>query len=590
MTIAARLKSLRDQMKKTGIDAYIIPSSDPHISEYVADHWKSREWISGFTGSAGTVIVTLNEAGLWTDSRYFLQGEQELAGTEFKLHKMIDQFKPYHIDWLKENLSHGMTIGFDGQVQTEAFYEKLVNIFSPLSIDISGDHDLIDTARPDRPEIPRDELYEHDVLFAGLDRTDKIALLRAQMMEHDYYLVSALDEIAWLLNLRGTDVESNPVGILYAIVGQEQSHLFIFPEKITPALKTKLNEDHISLHNYTEINQYLSNISNNKSILIDKSSCNQSIYRSITDAEIIQQDSIVKHLKAIKSDIEIAHFKNAMVKDGVALTHAFYWLEQQLETTTVSEYEFAMKLAECRSQQENYKGESFNAIIGYQSNGAVIHYRPMPGTSKQIEKKGILLCDSGGQYLDGTTDITRTIALSEPTSDQKKHYTLVLKGHISLDSAKFPKGTNGGQLDILARQHLWSHGLNYLHGTGHGVGFFLNVHEAPQGYAPPNSERGKTVHLPGMVSTNEPGYYLDGAYGIRIENVVVTVEDTDGYLKHDNITLFPIDTTLIDHSLMTTLEIQWLNDYHAKVYEKLSPYLDTAHSAWLKDKCTSVVS
>lgn len=588
MTIDQKLSSLRDKMKKNGLDAYIIPSSDPHISEYVADHWKAREWISGFTGSAGTVIVTMEHAGLWTDSRYFLQGEQELSGSKFVLHKMIDQFRPYHIEWLKENLSSQMTIGFDGKVQTQAFYEKMLNIFSPIKIDINAEHDLFEDVWTDRPMIPRNAIYEHDVEFAGIDRTEKISLLRSKMSKHDYYLISALDEIAWLFNIRGTDVESNPVGIVYAVVGQSKSHLFVYPEKIDSALKNALNKAHIELLNYSEINQFLGKLTDSESILVDKNLCNQSLYSSIENAHIIQQDSIIKHLKAVKNDIEIAHFRNAMIKDGVALTHAFYWLEQQLMSNPVSEYDFAMKLAECRSKQEHYKGESFNAIIGYESNGAVIHYRPMPDTCKMIENKGILLCDSGGQYMDGTTDITRTIALSEPSSVQKLHYTLVLKGHISLDAAKFPKGTNGGQLDVMARQYLWSHGLNFLHGTGHGVGFFLNVHEAPQGFAPPSSERGKTVHVPGMVTTNEPGYYVDGGYGIRIENVLVTVEDADGYLKHDNITLFPIDTTLIDMSIMTKSEINWMNDYHQKVFDKLSPALDNVHKEWLKTKCKSI--
>ncbi len=588
MNILYRLTELRQCMKDAGIDAYIIPSSDPHISEYAADHWLSRVWISGFTGSAGTVIITQDHAGLWSDSRYFIQGPQELADTDYTFHKMIDQFKPYHIDWLKEHMKSGMTIGFDGQVQTQAFYEKMKATFSPVDVNIDADHDLIDKAWKDRPAIPRYEIYEHDTAFAGMSRTDRLVQVRAQMQDHDHYFISALDEIAWLFNLRGKDVESNPVGIMYAVVSKHSSHIFIFPEKVNKDLAAKLTEDGIVLQDYNNISQYLSAIPTDESIIIDKTSCNSALYNKVSTSHIVQQDSIVKHLKAIKNDTEIAHFKNAMVKDGVALTHAFYWLEQTLEHDTVSEYHFAMKLAEYRSKQEHYVGESFNAIVGYKANGAMQHYRPMLTTSKQIAKEGMLLCDSGGQYLDGTTDITRTIALSPPTAEQKLHYTLVLQGNIALDAAKFPKGTNGGQLDVLARNPLWSRGLNFGHGTGHGVGFFLNVHEGPQGFAPPSSERGRTVHKVGMVTTNEPGFYLDGEYGIRIENVLVTVEDTDGFLKHDTITLFPIDTTLIDMDIFTKQEVSWLNDYHDLVYEKLSPLLDATHEQWLKNKCAHI--
>ncbi len=589
MTINQKIQALRAEMKKHNLDAYIIPSSDPHISEYAAPRWLSREWISGFTGSAGTVIVTQDHAGVWTDSRYFLQAEEELQDSEFVLHKMINQFKPYHIEWLTENLSSGMVIGFDGEVQTQSFFERLTDIFSKKNITINSDHDLIDFIWQDRPEIPLEPIFEHDIVYAGATREEKISAAQDQMSDSDYLLIPALDEIAWLYNIRGRDVESNPVAVAYAIIGKSQHYLFTKKSKVSAELKAALQIANVEVVEYDQIYTWLSSLQENVHITIDKKSCNNKLFQSIGTSNITDKSAIVKHLKAVKNETELKHFPNAMIKDGVALTHAFYWLEQSLASGhTFTEYDFAMKLAECRSKQDGYYGESFNAIIGYNSNGAVIHYRPMPDTAKTIKPEGLLLVDSGGQYLDGTTDITRTIALSEPTEEQKLHYTCVLKGHIALDRAVFPKGTTGGQLDILARQHLWQHGLNYLHGTGHGIGFFLNVHEPPQGFAPGTSERATTAHKVGMVSTNEPGYYQDGSHGIRIENVVVTTENEQGYLYHNNITLFPIDMTPVDYSMLNAAEVQWINDYHTKVYDTLSSHLSEELKSWLKDKCAKI--
>ena len=589
MYIDQKIAQLRKIMKAKGIDAYLIPSSDPHNSEYVADRWMSRTWISGFNGSAGTVIITQDHAGLWTDSRYFLQAEQELEDSEFVLHKMVNQFKAYHLEWLNENLNPSQTLGYDGSLVSKSYTNTIKSTLKDRRVEVITIHDLMDEIWKDRPGLPSDKIYEHDVKFAGKTRTQKLDEVRSQMGSASYYLTTALDEIAWLLNLRGRDVDCNPVFIAYAVIGKEKCHLFVDESKISPNLKEKLSAENIVLHPYRTILDTISNVTDNKKIILDAAACNTKLYNSIDQNLIIQKDSIIKHLKAIKNPTEVAHFRKVMVKDGIALCHAFYWLEQALaDGEEVKEYQFADKIAYYRSQEADYVGESFGAIIGYNAHGAVIHYHPTPESSKTIKQEGILLCDSGGQYLDGTTDITRTIALSSPTKEQQKHYTLVLKGHISLDKAVFPEGTNGGQLDILARQFLWNEGLNYLHGTGHGVGFFMNVHEPPQGFASPVSERGKTPHLPGMITTNEPGFYKDGEYGIRIENILHTRQHSDGYLSHENLTLFPIDTTLIDFDLMSTEETTWLNDYHQRVYDTLSPKLDDAHKSWMKEKCKMI--
>ena len=591
MNINERIAALRSVMRDSGIDAYIIPSGDPHQSEYPAAPWKGREWISGFTGSAGTAVVTMDHAGIWTDSRYFLQAETELASSDFELHKMYNQFSPGYTIWLSKNLAPGSKVAIDGPLFSLNQKTKFESILSKRDIELVITDDVIDAVWNDRPIVPLEPVFEHDVQFAGRSRSEKLEDVRAVIKEQHatHHLISTLDDIGWLLNLRGYDVEFNPVFVAYCVVGLNSVDLFVDSSKLPADLSSKLAEDNIQLHPYASIYDFLKTCDQSCKMLIDASSINIKLYESLSKAHRMSGPAICRDLKAIKNDTEIEHFRKVMVKDGVALTHAFKWLEDTLDERTVSEFEFSNKLAECRSQQEHYYGESFAAIIGYKGNGAIIHYRPHPDTSTQIHKQGILLADSGGQYFDGTTDITRTVTFTPPSDEEKNAYTRVLKGHIGLSMAKFPKGTNGAQLDTFARQHLWSDELNYLHGTGHGVGFFMNVHEPPQGFAPGSSQRATTVHEIGMVSSNEPGYYKEGHYGIRIENLIVVQEaDNEGFLEFETITMFPIDTELVEKSLMTEAEINWLNNYHSEVFEKLSPYLDEIHKTWLARKCESI--
>lgn len=588
MKTTNRLSALRESMKKNGLNAYIIPSNDAHQSEYVADHWKSREWISGFTGSAGTVVVTLSESGLWTDSRYFLQGEKELAGTEIKLYKPKDRFASEYIYWLTEQLSSGNTVGIDGNICSLNSFEKFEKVLKPYHIKLSTSHDLFEKIWTDRKPKPLDTIFEHDVTFAGKSRIDKIEEIRAEMKTQkvSHHLVTTLDDIAWIFNIRGTDVEFNPVAVAYALISNSSITLFIDPNKVADDLYQELKKDGITIKPYEKVIEKLNSLPEKDKLLLDPNTCSISLFKAI-NCLTVRGKTISQLMKALKNEIEIKHTKNAMAKDGAALAKTFYWLEQALKNgNTVTEAEFADTLAHNRSEMPDYKGESFPAIIGYKENGAIIHYRPIHGSSAKIEPEGLLLADSGGQYLDGTTDITRTIALGTPTKEEKRNFTLVLKGNIALTRAKFPEGTTGAQLDILARKPLWDHGLNYGHGTGHGVGFFLNVHEGPQGFAGLNSERGTTSHEIGMVTSNEPGYYKEGAYGIRVENLLVTVpSDIEGFLEFETLSLYPMDIKLIDEAIFDKSEKAWLNKYHYDVLNKVGPLLEGEVKSWFELKC-----
>jgi Xaa-Pro aminopeptidase len=594
MNINQRLEALRQQMTIHGIDAYIIPSSDPHQSEYVAQHWQNRQWIAPFTGSMGYVVVTQTHAGVWTDSRYFIQCEQELAGTPFELKKQIVQGAPEHITWLTEALPKGSRIGCNGAMFSVDQIRSMQKAFGKSQIDLITDSDLISPIWKDRPSLLNNEIFEHDVQFTGRTRKQKLSDIRAKMKEKkaDFHLVSTLDDIGWTLNLRGSDVDCNPVFIAYLVIEKQKSYLFIEPSQVPEALKNKLNEENIFIKSYHTISDFLSQLTEKQSIAVDTSNLNFELYSTIKKANIVKSDTFSILMKAMKNKTEMKFIREVMVKDGVALVKAFRWLEKTLDEREVSEYEVASILAQFRSDMPHYFGESFTAIVGYQSNGALNHYHPTPDSSSMIKKEGILLIDSGGQYQDGTTDITRTIALSTPNAEQKRNYTLVLKGHISIATLKFPAGTKGVQMDILARMHLWQYGLNYGHGTGHGVGFFMNVHEPPQGIVPGLNSRGTTPHVVGMFTSNEPGFYKDGEYGIRIENLVLCVEaektDFAQFLKFETVTLFPIDTSLIDVSLLTRAEKTWFNAYHKRVNQKLSVHLDTEEKAWLAEKCKKI--
>ena len=595
MTINDKLIALRQQMHIHNIDAYIVPSSDAHQSEYVADRFKSRQWLSGFTGSAGIVVVTATHAGVWTDARYYAQCATQIEGTPFEMHKQIVQGAPEHIDWVANNLSSGSKVGCDGHLFAAAQIRQMRGRFAKNNIKLASHYDLIEPIWKDRPTLPTAPIFEHEAHFSGKTRGEKLADIRKKMVElgANYHLVTTLDDIGWTLNLRGSDVECNPVFIAHLVIGLESCSLFVDREKLPETLKNTLNTEGVFLHRYDSIGDYLVKLTAEDTIIVDDANANCALFSMIKHAKIIEETTFSIMMKAIKNPTEQALIRQVMVKDGVALLKAFRWLEKTLDKRTTTEYEVASMIAQYRSDQPNYYGESFDAIIGYKGNGAIIHYKPDANDSATIEKSGILLLDSGGQYADGTTDITRTISLDgKPTRTQKRDFTLVLKGHIGLAMLKFPEGTKGIQMDILARQALWQYGLNFLHGTGHGVGFFMNVHEPPQGFVTGWNARGKTEHVAGMLTSNEPGYYKTDEYGIRIENLVLVVEEEKtefgAFFSFDTVTLFPIDLNLIDFALLTKAEKKWLNTYHKRVYKNLKPHLNKAEKKWLKEQCAKI--
>lgn len=594
MTIKERIEKLRIRMEEKGISAYIIPSSDPHQSEYVADHWKSREWISGFTGSAGTVVVTLQKAGLWTDSRYFLQGVEELEGTGIDLMKQGMPGTPSIENWLGNILQPGDIVACDGNNFSVSYIRRLGNEMEVTLLGLDYKTDLFEDIWADRPTLPKGEVFEHLVKFAGKNRKQKIAEVREQMTDSDGHLIATLDDIAWLLNIRGHDVECNPVAISYCVVEQERVCLFIDDNKIKAALKKELKGDGIELFPYGEINNFLSNLHTGYTIRLNPDTTNANLFDAIPQECFIEEaDTISTKLKAIKNKTEIKHIKEVMAKDAVALLKLFRWLEKELETREISEVEVSDQLIAFRKEGADYYGESFPAIVGYKGNGAIVHYRPMPGKCAFLKNEGVLLLDSGGQYHNGTTDITRTVALGQVSGKAKEHFTWVLKGHITLAAQNFPVGTTGMQLDTLTRQFLWKQNLNFGHGTGHGVGFFLNVHEGPQGIGPIAQGRYLEKFYKGMFTSNEPGFYLTDEYGIRIENLVLAVDAGNNgfgdFLKFDTVTLFPIDQALINESMLTAEEKNWLNEYHQKVWTEVSPLLEQKDDLdWLKDKCRAI--
>lgn len=593
MTIDEKINKLRKELEKNRVDAYIIPSSDAHLSEYVADHFKAREWISGFTGSAGTVVVSKNHAGLWTDSRYFLQAEEELKGSEFILHKVIDRSYPNYLKYIADHFPKGSVIACDGKVFS---YGQIINIKKTLDekgIKLRTDLDLIQELWTDRPSLPQNKIFELDVKYTGKSRKEKFDEVRKIFKEtgSSQYLISALDSIAWILNLRGSDIDYNPVFLSFGILRNDDFLLFTEENKVSDELNNILGKDNIKIQPYARIYPYLESLDKNIKIYVNPDTCNYNLFSSIS-SEIVKGDDIVSDLKTIKNPVEIENLKRAHIIDGIALTKFYIWLENTLQNKSVSEYEAAQKLAYFRSQNEEYVSESFGAIVGYKSNGAIIHYSPDEKKCDQIKPEGMLLIDSGGQYLCGTTDITRTTYFGNPSQEEKRNFTLVLKGHIAVAILKFPDGTNGYQIDTFARQFLWEDGLNYYHGTGHGVGFFLNVHEGPQGISSALANRSKVALKPGMLTSNEPGYYKDGHYGIRIENLILAVENGETeygkFYKHQTVTMFPLDTKLIDQTILTKSEVQWINDYQNEVYDKLSPYLNDNEKEWLREKCENI--
>ncbi len=584
--IQQRLTTLRNEMQKLNLDAVYISGTDPHSSEYLPERWQTRAFISGFTGSYGMVVVAKTDAGLWTDSRYFLQAEDQLKGTGIKLHKLRvpDAISPE--EWMQQNLEEDSRVGVDSQTVSVAGFRNLRKTLREENIHVIEIPDLLDVIWEDRPVNPSNPVFELDVKYAGLSRQEKQKIVAEKLKNNkaEFHIVSMFDELAWLHNLRGSDIHFNPVFTGFGWVGENENILFVDGEKLSDELANKLKSDGVEVRDYNSFYSFLTQIEG-KSIFLDPATTNYSIYSSVCgNNEIVEGTSLIAHLKARKNQTEIEGIKQAMKNDGVALVEFHYWLKTSVGKEVVTEYTVGRKLAEFRSMQNNFKGESFAPIVGYKNHGAIVHLSVDEENALKIEPEGILLFDSGGQYLDGTTDITRTVALGKVTEQQKKDYTLVLKGMIALTGAVFPKGTKGCHLDILARKPLWENGMNYGHGTGHGVGHFLNVHEGPFAI---RQEYNENSIEPGMVMSNEPAFYREGEYGIRTENMMVCIEKEvtpfGRFYGFETLTLCPIDTTLIDKNMLSEKEIGWLNSYHKKVNSELKPGLQKELHSFLDE-------
>lgn len=592
MNIKERVNSLREHMKEKGIYAYIVPSSDAHQSEYVADHWKSRQWISGFTGSAGTAVITLNDAGLWTDGRYFIQAEKQLEGSGIKLFKMGQASVPTVEEWLLKVVPENGAIGFDGTVLSTSLARNIQKAVAKKGIKLEHKWDLIDQLWSDRPSISKEPIFVHDVKYAGKSRVEKITMVRAEMKKDEatHLVLSSLDDIAWLLNIRGNDVPCNPVAVSYVVISEKETLLFINPIKVKDEVKKELELDGIVIKAYEDINNYLSTLGKEMKVMLDPIKTSFGICKALNeDIEIIEKDNITTKIKGIKNEIEIENIKNAHIKDGVAMVKFLYWLDSNLGKEEISEISASNKLESFRAEQELFKGVSFGTIAGYKEHAAMMHYSATPESDYKLKKEGMFLVDSGGQYLDGTTDITRTMVLGNLTEEEKRDFTLVLKGVIDLSMAKFLHGVNGTNLDILARRPLWEYGIDYKCGTGHGVGFFLNVHEGPHAI---RCNVVPTVLEKGMIVTNEPGVYKEGKHGIRTENILLVVQDEETefgqFMKFETITFCPIDLEGIVPEILTPEEKTWLNNYHKEVYNKLSPYLTEEENTWLKHETREI--
>lgn len=585
--IADRLSALRTRMSKRGIDMTIIPHVDPHQSEYMAEHWHLREFFSGFNGSAGTLVVSRDEALLWTDSRYFLQAEQQLAGTEIKLMKQSLPGTPSIPIYICDHLTPGSTVGVDGMLFSINAINDLQNALAQRGINLVTDFNPATGIWLSRPELPKNKAFVYDIKYAGESTKSKIDKILSETAKAgaDSLFVSALDEIAWVLNIRGNDVVYNPVVTSFLLLDKSGNWLFIDTPKISPELQEYLTTCNVSTLPYSSVKSFLSSLPSDKKILVDPSNTAYSLAEILGD-RIRMAPSPIKMPKAIRNEVEIKSIREVMVRDGIALTRAMMDIEQHLaQGQELTEMGVAKLLSHHRSCHPLYFDDSFGTIAGYKDHGAIVHYEADEDSDTPLHPEGLLLIDSGAQYLDGTTDITRTFSLGEPTQEEKHDFTLVIKGHIALASAVFPEGTRGVQLDVLARLPLWKDGKTYLHGTGHGVGHFLNVHEGPQSIR--MEENPVTLH-PGMVISNEPGIYLTGKYGIRSENMILVRQafttDFGKFLKFETLTLFPFDLKLFDTSLMTDEEISWINEYHKTVYDKLSPLATDEEKEWLRTR------
>jgi len=592
ITSAEKLALLRAALKQNSISAYIIPLSDPHLSENIPDHWKIIQWLTGFTGSAATVVITDSFAGLWTDSRYFIQAKKQLAGSGFEL-VVPKSFQPSdYTQWLSENIKTGDRIAFDGRSFSIAHLRKLEKRLENKNVSFENNRDLITEIWCDRPLMPAKMAWDHPAEFSGKGRDRKIAEVREQMKRQsvDLHLLTSAEDIMWMLNIRGNDLDYSPLLLSFALISEKQILLFTDYKKIPVPLASDLRKLNIVILPYEETTSALSTSTESSSILLTPSATSVTLYNSIPKSiRIIEDISIPARLKSIKNKTEIKNISDVMVKDGIALVKFFFWIENIIAQFPITEISLAHKILELRLQQKDFLGPSFETITAFNEHSALPHYVPSAESDSEIGENGILLIDSGGQYMGGTTDITRTISIGVPVSQQKKDFTLVLKGHIALAQAKFPMGTRGYQLDLLARKALWERGLNYGHGSGHGVGYCLNVHEGPQNISPADN---KTIIEAGMLISNEPGIYREGEYGIRTENLIICFEDEETefgqFLCFDTVSLCYIDRRLIDKSLLDYKEINWLNSYHSQVYEKLNPYLSEAEKVWLKDKTEPV--
>lgn len=594
--INQRLEKLREVMRREHLSAFIFPSTDAHQSEYVADHWQGRAWISGFNGSAGTAVVTMRSAALWTDSRYFIAAEEQLRGTEFQLMKLKVEGTPTISDWIASELSQNedecREVGLDGMVNS---YNDTMALISALrkagGITVRTNFDPLEQIWMNRPAIPENPVEIQSLNFAGETVDDKIQRIRKALREHhaDGILVSALDDIAWTLNLRGTDVHCNPVFVSYLLISSDQVSLFVNPKKISSEVKAYLDEHGISLFDYNQVEEGLESYAD-YNILLDGDETSFCLWKSVKCQEIIAAKSPIPVMKAVKNATEIEGYHRAMLRDGVAMVKFLKWLKPAVEAGGQTEMSIDKKLTSLRAEQNLFRDISFDTIAGYQAHGAIVHYEATPETDAPLLPEGLILIDSGAQYQDGTTDITRTIALGPVTEEMKHIYTLVLKGHIQLELAKFPDGASGTQIDALSRECMWREGYNFLHGTGHGVGSYLNVHEGPHQI---RMEWKPTPLRAGMTVTDEPGLYLKGKFGVRIENTLLIkdfVETTFGkFLQMESLTLCPIDTAPIDVDMLLPEEVEWLNAYHREVFEKLSPYLEDEEVGWLAEATKPLV-
>lgn len=584
------LEALRDLMRSKHIDAVIIPGTDPHQSEYPSEHWKFRDYVSGFTGSNGTAVVTLNDAGLWTDSRYFLQAAEQLEGSGFTLHKENIPGEPTVLEWLGEVLDEDAVVGVDGRLFSLIEANRIEMFCAQNGFMFAPDFRAAEAIWTDRPARPMNPVFVHDEALAGEDVDSKISRVvdALDAADADGLLITALDEIAWLLNLRGSDVDYTPVVIAFAYVSEDERVLFIDSEKVTSEVKDHLKKYRVKIKDYDDIEKFLGKISSTATVMVDPNLVSDALGQAMICNKTYMASPVIA-LKGVKNECQIAGFRQAMLYDGAAMVRMMMWLEQNV-ANGITEMDVDRRLQQERAAYASNRGDSFHMIAGYKDHGAIVHYEATDESAYTLAPEGLLLIDTGGQYLEGTTDITRTISLGNPTAAEKHDYTLILKGHLALARAVFPKGTMGVQLDVLARGPLWNEGMTYLHGTGHGVGHFLGCHEGPQSI---RMEANPTPLELGMVTSNEPGIYKTGEYGIRTENLLLCVpacsnEEWGEFYKFESLTLFPYDTTLMDMDMLSREEVKQINDYHAMVCERLRPLLSADEVQWLEQKCKSI--